>query len=59
MVSVRETELKTLDLNATIWVYSCPSWSSWYRLYGEFSFCQEPVQEIIETVVSSDSEADH
>ena len=33
--------------------------SSWDRLHGEFAFYQESVQEIIETVVSSDSEADH
>ena len=32
--------------------------SSWYRQYGEFSIYQESIQEIIETVVSSDSEAD-
>ena len=33
--------------------------SSWWRLYGEFAIFQESSQEIIETVVSSDSEADH
>ena len=33
--------------------------SSWDILHGEFAFYQESVQEIIETVVSSDSEADH
>ena len=36
---------------------SCSSF--WDRLYGECAFHQESVQEIIETVVSSDSEADH
>ena len=33
--------------------------SSWYRLYGDFEIDQESITEIIETVVSSDSEADH
>ena len=52
------------DVNAAFWVYiyvrhssSCSS--SWDRLYGELSTYQESIQEIVETVVSSDSEADH
>ena len=64
MVSVRETEWKTLDLNAATWGifhvrHSSSCRSSWDILHGEFAFYQESVQEIIETVVSSDSEANH
>ena len=63
MVSVRQTKIENLDVNAAIWSIlmsvssSCSS--SWDRLYEEFAFYQESVQKIIGTVVSSDLEADH
>ena len=56
--------MENLDVNAAIWGYiyvrhssSCSS--SWYRLYGEFEIYPESIPEIIETVVSCDSEGDH
>ena len=55
---VSRGKIENLDVNAAFWEFfhvrhssSCSS--SWERLYGEFAFYQESVQEIIETVVSS------
>ena len=63
MVSVREMKWTTLvwthpyEVNYVRHSSSCSTF--WYRFFEELGIYWESIQEIIETVVSSDSEADH